>query len=132
MKAMLLKAPNTAFEPVQLPDPIAGPGEAVAQVITCGAGLTIQHIKAGRKPAPFPRVIGHEITGEIVSVGPGVSGLGPSWRLVTLGGSGETFQAAALDMLKKEADVRPLAEAEAVHACVERGDVIGRAALRIA
>ena len=75
MKAMLLRAPNTPFEPVQLPDPVPGPGEAVAEVITCGSGLTIQHIKAGRKPAPFPRVIGHEIAGEIVSVGPGVSGL---------------------------------------------------------
>jgi len=76
MKAMLLRAPNTPFELVELPDPVAGPGEAVARVITCGSGLTIQHIKAGRRPGvKFPRIIGHEITGEIVSVGPGVSGL---------------------------------------------------------
>jgi len=75
MKAMLLRGPNTPFEPVELPDPVAGPGEAVARVITCGSGLTIQHIKAGRRPAQFPRIIGHEITGEIVAVGAGVSGL---------------------------------------------------------
>jgi D-arabinose 1-dehydrogenase-like Zn-dependent alcohol dehydrogenase len=75
MKAMLLRAPNTPFELVELPDPVAGPGEAVARVITCGSGLTIQHIKAGRRHAEFPRIIGHEITGEIVDVGPGVSGL---------------------------------------------------------
>ena len=75
MKAMLLKGPNTPFELVRLPDPIAGPGEAGARVMTCGAGLTIQHVKAGRRPAAFPRIIGHEITGEIVSVGSGVSGL---------------------------------------------------------
>jgi propanol-preferring alcohol dehydrogenase len=75
MKAMLLKGPNLPFELVQLPDPVAGPGEAVARVITCGSGLTIQHIKAGRRPAAFPLVIGHEITGEIVSVGPGVTSL---------------------------------------------------------
>jgi len=73
MKAMVLRAPNTPFELVEMPDPVAGPGEAVARVITCGSGLTIQHIKAGRRPARFPRVIGHEITGEIVSIGPGVS-----------------------------------------------------------
>jgi len=72
---MLLRAPNTPFELVDLPDPVAGPGEAVARVITCGSGLTIQHIKAGRRQAEFPRIIGHEITGEIVDVGPGVSGL---------------------------------------------------------
>jgi propanol-preferring alcohol dehydrogenase len=75
MKAMVLKGPNTPFELTQLPDPVAGAGEAVARVIACGSGLTIQHIKAGRIAAEFPRIIGHEITGEIVSVGPGVTGL---------------------------------------------------------
>ncbi len=75
MKAMVLRGPNTAFEPVEVPDPVAGPGEAVARVITCGSGLTIQHAKAGRRKIKFPRIIGHEITGEIVAVGGGVSGL---------------------------------------------------------
>jgi D-arabinose 1-dehydrogenase-like Zn-dependent alcohol dehydrogenase len=75
MKAMMLRGPNLPFELVQVPDPIAGPGEAVARVLTCGSGLTIQHAKAGRRPIPFPRVIGHEIAGDIVDVGPGVTGL---------------------------------------------------------
>jgi D-arabinose 1-dehydrogenase-like Zn-dependent alcohol dehydrogenase len=75
MKAMILKAPGTPFELTDVPDPVAGPSEAVARVITCGSGLTIQHIKAGRTPATFPRIIGHEITGEIVSVGAGVRSL---------------------------------------------------------
>jgi len=71
MKALVLRAPNTAFELTQVPDPVAGPGEAVARVLACGAGLTIQHVKAGRAKAKFPLVIGHEITGEIVEVGAG-------------------------------------------------------------
>jgi len=75
MKAMVLNKPGTPFELKEIPDPVAGAGEAVARVITCGSGLTIQHIKAGRTPATFPRIIGHEITGEIVSVGPGVRSL---------------------------------------------------------
>ena len=75
MKALVLKAANTPFELTTLPDPAPGPGEAVARVLACGAGLTIQHIKAGRIAAEFPRIIGHEITGEIVAVGKGVSGL---------------------------------------------------------
>ena len=75
MKAMLLRGPNMPFEPVQLPDPTPGPGEAVARVITCGSGLTIQHVKAGRRKTNFPRVLGHEITAEIVAVGAGVSHL---------------------------------------------------------
>jgi len=87
--------------------------------------------------------------------------LGRHGRLVTLGGAGQPFLASARDMLNKEQDllgsryvtrtdilaaldlvargevwplvteVRPLAEAEAVHARVEKGEVIGRAALRV-
>jgi propanol-preferring alcohol dehydrogenase len=75
MKAMELKGPNLPFERVERPDPVAGPGEAVARVMTCGAGLTIQHAKAGRRKIAFPRIIGHEITGEIVETGPGVRGV---------------------------------------------------------
>ncbi len=75
MKAMVLKAANTSFVLDTVPDPISGPGEAVARVLACGSGLTIQHVKAGRLPARFPRIIGHEITGEIVEVGPGVTNL---------------------------------------------------------
>ena len=75
MKALVLHEANTPFELTDVPDPVAGPGEAVAKVYACGSGLTIQHFKAGRTPAVFPRIIGHEICAEIVEVGAGVSGL---------------------------------------------------------
>ncbi len=75
MKAMILEEPNTPFVLKQVPDPEPGPGEAVVRVLACGSGLTIQHIKAGRMPAELPRIIGHEIAGEIVEVGSGVKGL---------------------------------------------------------
>ncbi len=75
MKAMVLKAANTPFVLETVPDPVPGPGEAVARVLACGSGLTIQHYKAGRTAATFPRIIGHEITGEIAELGAGVSGL---------------------------------------------------------
>jgi propanol-preferring alcohol dehydrogenase len=55
------------------PDPVAAPGEAVARVMACGMGLTIQHTRMGRgQGAKFPLIIGHEITAEIVEVGPEV------------------------------------------------------------
>ena len=75
MKAMVLHAANTPFVLETVPDPEPGPGEAVAKVHTCGSGLTIQHFKAGRAPVSFPRIVGHEITGEIVALGAGVSNL---------------------------------------------------------
>lgn len=75
MRALLLRAANTPFELTTVPDPVAGAGEAVARVLACGSGLTIQHYKAGRIPVAFPRIIGHEIAGEIVETGAGVTGL---------------------------------------------------------
>ena len=75
MKALVLRAPNTSFERTEVPDPVPRPGEAVARVLACGSGLTIQHIKAGRVKATFPRIIGHEIAGQIVAVGAGVTSL---------------------------------------------------------
>ena len=75
MKALVLNSSNQPFDYTDVPDPVAGPGEAVAKVYACGSGLTIQHVKAGRMPADFPRIIGHEIAAEIVEVGSGVSSL---------------------------------------------------------
>ncbi|MBX6425037.1 MAG: zinc-binding dehydrogenase [Variibacter sp.] len=76
MKAMVLHAPRTPFVMEERPDPKPGRGEAVARVFACGAGLTIEHVRAGRVPfATFPRIIGHEISGEIVEVGPEVQAL---------------------------------------------------------
>lgn len=75
MKALVLNAANTPFVLQDVPDPKPGPGEAVARVLACGSGLTIQHIKAGRLPVDYPRIIGHEITAEIVELGQGVTSL---------------------------------------------------------
>ena len=75
MKALVLDAPGVPFALRDVPDPVPGPGEAVARVLACGAGLTIQHVKAGRTPTAFPRIIGHEVTAEIAEVGNGVQSL---------------------------------------------------------
>ena len=74
MKAMVLHAPDTPFVMEDRPDPVAGEGEIVARVLACGSGLTIHHTVRGRTNATFPRIIGHEILGEIVEIGPGVVG----------------------------------------------------------
>ena len=73
MKALVLNGPGEPFSLETVPDPVPGPGEAVAKVIACGAGLTIQHVKAGRAKVDYPRIIGHEITGVIEAIGDGVT-----------------------------------------------------------
>lgn len=73
MKAMLLERAGAPLVMREVPDPQPGPGEAVARVLACGAGLTVHHARAGRLPLVYPRILGHEITGEIVAVGAGVT-----------------------------------------------------------
>ncbi|NKB49033.1 MAG: zinc-binding dehydrogenase [Alphaproteobacteria bacterium] len=73
MKAMVLTGPGKPFELQNVPDPVPQAGEAVARVLACGSGLTIQHIRAGRVTVDYPRIIGHEITAEIVETGAGVT-----------------------------------------------------------
>jgi len=75
MKAMLLKGKNQPFVLENVSDPAPGPGEAVAKVLACGAGLTVHHARAGRLTLQYPRIVGHEITGEIVATGTGVTRL---------------------------------------------------------
>ena len=75
MKALVLNGPGEEFSLETVPDPHPGPEDAVAKVITCGAGLTIQHVKAGRAKVDYPRIIGHEITGVVEAVGSGVNNL---------------------------------------------------------
>ncbi|MFC1491375.1 alcohol dehydrogenase catalytic domain-containing protein [Nitrospinota bacterium] len=75
MKAMVLEKADAPFQMADLPDPVPGPGEAVARVLACGSGLTIHHTRKGRAKAEYPRIIGHEVAGEIEAVGEGVTGL---------------------------------------------------------
>ena len=48
MKAMLLTGAGRPLVLENVPDPRPGPGEAVAKVFACGAGLTVHHARAGR------------------------------------------------------------------------------------
>ena len=75
MKALVLNGANAPFDLQNLPDPTPGPDEAVVRVRACGSGLTIQHVKAGRAAVSYPRIIGHEITGDVVALGTGATGL---------------------------------------------------------
>ena len=74
MRALVVHERGGPFVMEERPDPVAGPGEAVARIMACGMGLTIEHTRQGRgSPVTFPLIIGHEITAEIVEVGAGVA-----------------------------------------------------------
>lgn len=65
--------------------PVAGPGEALVQVRRIGVCGTDLHAFRGRQPYfNYPRVLGHEIAGEIVAIGPNPQGFKPGDTCVVL------------------------------------------------
>ncbi|OPY99858.1 quinone oxidoreductase [Bradyrhizobium sacchari] len=63
------------FEPVPRPEP--GPGEVLVKVAAAGVGPWDGWIRSGKSalPQPLPLTLGSDLSGEIVTVGPGVSEL---------------------------------------------------------
>lgn len=81
MRALAIDSPGLA-RVVERPEPAAGEGEVVLRVARVGLCGTDLASFLGRNPlVSYPRVIGHEISGVIESVGPGVSGWMPGTRV---------------------------------------------------
>lgn len=74
MRAMILDKPGSPLRLDDIPKPVAGPGEVVLRVKACGVCRTDLHIVDGDLPALGRRVVpGHEVVGQVVEVGEGVS-----------------------------------------------------------
>ena len=83
MKIAKLVAPEgiRLFEEEKRLEPSAG--EAVVQVKACGICGTDMHIFAGhRGDVKLPRVMGHELSGRVLKVGPGVENVRTGERVV--------------------------------------------------
>jgi alcohol dehydrogenase, propanol-preferring len=67
---------GSELEVVDLPDPHAGPGQAVVAVETaglCHSDLTVMDRERGQLAFELPAVLGHEMAGTVVEVGHGVT-----------------------------------------------------------
>jgi len=87
MRALLVSQPNK-FELVDMPRPVCGPGQVVIRIAHCGICGTDIDILRGRVPALFvryPLVPGHEWTGTVVEVGPGVTNCATNSRVMAEG-----------------------------------------------
>lgn len=64
----------------ELPDPVAGPGEVVCRVLACGVcGSDVSDAYVARK---LPAVLGHEVVGEVLQAGAGVTTVAVGDRVV--------------------------------------------------
>ena len=80
------KGQPVSIETVLVPDP--GPGEALVDVAACGVCHTDLHYREGGINDEFPFLLGHEASGTVAAVGPGVTKVAPgdfvilNWRAV--------------------------------------------------
>ena len=81
MKALRFYAPeDVRLEDV--PEPECGPGEIKLRVRNCSTcGTDVKIFKFGHHHIVPPRIMGHEIAGEVVEVGDGVTAFGAGDRV---------------------------------------------------
>jgi NADPH2:quinone reductase len=105
MRAVVLRefGPPEVLVPVELPDPVAGPGQAVVEVELAGITFVETQVRAGRSPNPamaprLPAILGNGVGGRVASVGEGVdASLLGSTVITTTGGSGGYAERVAVD-----------------------------------
>jgi S-(hydroxymethyl)glutathione dehydrogenase/alcohol dehydrogenase len=83
MKAAILNAAGANLEIADIPRPEPRAGEVLVKVRACGVCHTDLHVIKGEVAFPMPCVLGHEISGTVVALGPGVSGLSTGERVVS-------------------------------------------------
>jgi S-(hydroxymethyl)mycothiol dehydrogenase len=88
VKAVIARSKGAPAEIVTITVPDPGPGEAVVRVLTCGVCHTDLHYREGGINDEFPFLLGHEASGIVETVGPGVTEVAPgdfvilNWRAV--------------------------------------------------
>ena len=79
MKALVKVAAGPGLELVDVPDPVAGPGDVVVRVLRTGICGTDLHIDSwddwAARNVTAPLVLGHEFVGEVIEIGTAVNGV---------------------------------------------------------
>ena len=76
MRAAIATGVNAPLSMMERDTPEPGPGDVLVKVIACGVCFTDLGLLRGHYPfARFPIIPGHEITGTVAAIGPGVPGL---------------------------------------------------------
>lgn len=82
MRAMVLDRQHEPLRRREMDRPDAGEGEVLLRVLACGVCRTDLHIVDGELPDPkLPLIPGHQIVGEVVSVGAGSERFEPGDRV---------------------------------------------------
>lgn len=83
MRAVVLPHINAPLTIEEIPTPRPKAGEVLIRVAACGVCHTDLHVIKGEVKFPTPAVLGHEISGTVADVGPGVTALAQGARVVS-------------------------------------------------
>lgn len=70
MRAAVLHSKEPRVEVLEVDTPTPRTGEALVRVIACGVCHTDLHVMRNEVAFPRPAVLGHEVSGEVVALGP--------------------------------------------------------------
>ena len=73
---------------VDVPDPVAGPGQLLVRVAAAGVNFIDTYKRSGLYPMPFPHVVGAEGAGTVVAIGADVVGFAAGDRVAWCDGAG--------------------------------------------
>ncbi len=82
MRAVVLGGVGEPLRVEEIPRPEPREGEVLLRVAACGVCHSDLHVAKGELKFPLPCVPGHEISGTVEALGPGVAGLRPGERAV--------------------------------------------------
>jgi succinate semialdehyde reductase (NADPH) len=82
MKAAILEAAPGGLHIEEIPIPEPRAGEVLVRVTACGVCHTDLHVMKAEVAFPMPAVMGHEISGTVAALGPGVTGPPPGTPVV--------------------------------------------------
>src|SRR2546423_7852989 len=82
MRAMVLERARRDLRELEIPRPVQGPGQVLIRVRACAVCRTDRHIVDGELTEPkLPLVLGHQIVGTVVEVGPDAKRFEPGRRV---------------------------------------------------
>jgi L-iditol 2-dehydrogenase len=73
----------------EAPEPVPGPGDLVVRVRNCSmCGTDLKIVTHSHHRIAGPRILGHEIAGQVTETGPGVTGWRPGDRIQVAAATG--------------------------------------------
>ncbi|WP_244433550.1 zinc-dependent alcohol dehydrogenase family protein [Azospirillum sp. B506] len=108
MRALVLEAYGAPFRLTDVPRPVAGPGQVLVRIAASGVNPLDTKIRSGaaaHAKHPLPAILGIDLAGEIVAVGPGVTAFKPGDQVYGMTGGVGGHQGSLAEYAAVQADL---------------------------